>query len=185
MKHSERHLPKQVDAFKLTQQGIVLDGLVKVGELPRLLQSVGAASNDLADLHPVLHFGVNDEGHRTVEGHIDAIVPMTCQRCLQVMPYDIHADIHWAFVATDEAAKQLPSHLDPVMLPASGYVDVYEMLEDELLLSLPITVLHNDCEGAGTTRVFGEVEAADAGVKTKPFVALAGLFKDGNLKKEH
>jgi uncharacterized protein len=183
MKHSERHLPKQVDAFKLTQQGIVLEGLVSIRDLPRLLQSVNVSSESLADLHPVLQFGVDDEGHRTVEGQVHAVLPMTCQRCLQLMPYEVQADIHWAFVATDEAAKQLPSHLDPVMLPASGYVDVYEMLEDELLLSLPITVFHNDCENAGATKTFGEVEWDDSSAKEKPFVALADLFKDGNLKK--
>jgi len=183
MKHSERHLPRQVDAFRLTQQGIVLDGHVSVDELPRLTAVLSVIDRSM-NLHPVLNFSVDDQGYRTAEGHVHAVLPLTCQRCLQVMPFEVQANIHWAFVATDEEAKKLPANLDPVMLSPSGYVDVYEMLEDELLLNLPITVFHDDCETAGATQVFGEVEL-DANVKEKPFVALVDLFKNRDAKTKH
>lgn len=182
MKHPEQRLPKQVDAFKLTQQGIVLDGLVSVKEMPRLGEVLNSSAG-ATDLHPLLSFGVDAEGYRTAQGHVHAVLPLTCQRCLQVMAYEVRADIHWAFVATDEAAKKLPAHLDPVMLSASGYVDLYEMLEEELLLNVPITVFHEDCEGAGVTKVFGEIEAVSDDTKAKPFIALAELLKSGDIKK--
>jgi uncharacterized protein len=182
MKHPEQRLPKQVDAFKLTQQSITLEGLVSTKDLPRLAEVLSSAGNTI-DLHPVLNFVVDDEGYRSAQGHVHAVLPMTCQRCLQVMPYEVQADIHWAFVATDEAAKKLPAHLDPVMLSASGYVDLHEMLEEELLLNVPITVFHEDCEGTGVTKVFGEIEAVSDSTKTKPFMALADLLKSGDIKK--
>jgi len=182
MKPTVRHLPRQVDAFKLTQQAIVLDGQLRVNELPRLTEALSSTTG-LPDLHPVLSFGIDAEGHRVAEGQVKAMLPITCQRCLQVMPYEVQADIHWAFVTSDEAAKKLPAHLDPIMLSTSGYVDVYEMLEDELLLSLPITAFHEDCEGAGATKVFGEVVSENASATEKPFAALADLFEKNSFEK--
>jgi len=184
MKHTERHLPRQVDAFKLTQQGIVLDGHVSVSELPRLTEALnGGVCEGSNNLHPVLGFGVDGEGHRVAHGEVNAMLPITCQRCLQVMPYAVHADIHWAFVTTDEAAKKIPAHLDPVMLLPSGYFDVHEMLEDELLLGLPITAFHKSCEGAGETKTFGEVKLEETSVTKKPFAALAGLLEKDDFKR--
>ena len=176
----ERRLPKQVDVFKLTQQAVELDGNLAVEDMPRLSVLLSVKSTVI---HTVIHFAIDDEGHRTAHSHLRAGLWISCQRCLEAMPYDVISDIHWAFVATDEAAKALPAHLEPVMLPTdSNYVDLYEALEDELLLSLPISAFHERCEGASSTRSFGKIET-DTGSKTeKPFAALAdlkGKLKDG------
>jgi uncharacterized protein len=173
MTDHERPLPKQVDVVRFAQQGAVLKGCLAVSELPRL---VAVLSDATTILHPVLHFAVDEEGRRTANSRLQTQLSIVCQRCLKAMPYEVTSDVNVAFVTTDEQAKQLPAHLEPVMMPVdSSLVNLYDMLEDELLLSLPMAALHDHCEGAGSVRSFGEQDVK-ASATERPFAALTTLL---------
>jgi uncharacterized protein len=170
----QRHLPRQVDTVKLTQQGVILEGTLAVRDLPRL---VATLHDDSLILHPVLQFGVDEEGHRTVTGSFQARLPLTCQRCLETMDYDIESEFHCAFVSTDAQAKALPANLEPVMLANdSSHVNLYDMLEDEVLLSLPIAAFHDQCDAGNSAGMPGESKGDAVSANRKPFAALANLF---------
>jgi len=173
MTEYERPLPKQVDVVRLAEQEVILRGWLAASELSRL----GAVLADATTiLHPVLHFAVDDEGRRTARVRLQTQLSIVCQRCLKAMPFEVMSDVMVAFVTTDEQAKQLPAHLEPVMMPKdSSQVDLYDMLEDELLLSLPMAALHDHCEGAGSVRSFGEQDVKGSAAE-KPFAALSILL---------
>lgn len=179
MKATEvRRLPRQVDVLKLCQQSLVLEGQVPLAELPRLAEALPVDVGNRV-LQPVLHFSVDDEGHRLMQGHLEISVPMVCQRCLEIMEYPIHADLHCAFVVSDEQAKSLPAHLEPVMLETDAtHTALYDLLEDELLLSLPIAARHEHC-GEQQVEKQQQTEA-----RKKPFADLAELLNKPGLKQE-
>src|SRR5690606_20942208 len=134
-------------------------------------------------LYPVLHFRTDDEGHHLMQGHLEITLPVVCQRCLEVMEYPIHGELRCAFVISDEQAKNLPSHLEPVMLEADAtHTALYDLLEDELLLSLPIAACHERCGERQATDVHTGEYAS--GARKKPFAGLAELLNKPGLKKE-
>ena len=174
----ERQLPKQVDAFKLCQLGSSVTGYVDLESLPRLAAALGGAAQADMRLHPALQFSQDEQGHYIVHGELQLTAPLICQRCLDVMQYEVNSTFHCAFVTSDDQAKQLPPELEPVMLtPESSYVDLYDMLEDEVLLCLPIAAMQDHCEGDKVTKSFGNRDTETASAGEKPFAALAGLFK--------
>ncbi len=176
-----QHLPRQADVLKLAQQAIELSGTVKLADLPRLRELL---ENDSGEVTVVLNFAQDEDRNRVVTGSVEAQLEVLCQRCLQSMTQHVATTLSLAFVWDDIQAKALPRHLDPVMLEdESGYLDLYAVIEDELLLSLPITSLHEECASGedGTPRQFGDIEESGTDVTENPFSALEQVKND--LKK--
>lgn len=177
MQSVERHIPRQVDAWKLVNQSASLQGYLSLGELPRFAAAL-AAVDPAQQVVAGLLFGRDDEGHRVVTGQLKTSVPLICQRCLEQMTHVIDTSIAWGLLAVDDEARKLPAALDPVVIDhESGQLDLHAMLEDELLLNLPISAFHDSCEGDGSPRGFGDVDAETATVTQKPFAGLADLLK--------
>lgn len=120
-----------------------------------------------------LAFNKNEEGYITIVGELDAVVTLTCQRCLKPMEKALHSDISVAIVANKAEAERLPPHFEPLIL-IDGQLSLLEFIEDEVLLCLPMAPMHasEDCPAGGRF----ERVAQD---KYRPFAAL----KDLNLKK--
>jgi len=181
-----RKLPRRAACYKLGHRGQTLEGEVPLAELPRVCEILGESAREVS-LRPVLKFALDEEGHIVVEGNFEASVELVCQRCLEPMTYPVEASFHCAFVASDAVAKRLPAHLEPVMLePGSSYTDLYNLLEDELLLDLPIAALHDSCgavrEVPGTECSGASSEVDPAGESTgnavtRPFQVLSDLLK--------
>src|SRR5690606_35699247 len=65
------------------------------------------------------------------------------QRCLTPVSKPVECDISLAIVWTEEEAKALPKHLDPWIVEEIS-ADFFEMVEEELLLSLPPVAYHEE-----------------------------------------
>lgn len=177
MRSAERHIPRQVDAWKLVQQSAHLQGYLHFADLPRLSALLAVADPE-GQVAVELQFGHDNDGHRVVTGELHATVRLICQRCLEQMEHPVDAQIQWGLLSSDDEARKLPADLDPVVIESeSGQMDVHAMLEDELLLCLPISALHESCEGDGSTRRFGADVAEETKVTQKPFAGLADLLK--------
>ena len=137
---SLKPLPKQGDPRKFAQQGISLDGFVPVAALPRLAESVQeTAGNIQVDLA----FGISVEKKKIVTGHASAELTLVCQRCLDNVKVPVKSDISLGIVWDEEGAEALPEYLDP-WITGEGIADLYDMIEVELLLSLPKVAYHEE-----------------------------------------
>jgi uncharacterized protein len=159
-----------VDVRKFAQQGIQIAGIAPVAEMERL--AAEALNSADAEVAVELEFGVDDERHRLVRGTAQCTVLVTCQRCLEPVAVALHADINLAVVWDEEQAKQLVKSLDPLILE-EGPADLFAIIEDELLLELPMASYHDeDCIEQTS---FGE-EVPDTDAKTSnPFQVLEQL----------
>ncbi|MEF3192805.1 MAG: YceD family protein [Halothiobacillaceae bacterium] len=126
-----------LDVRALIRQGIILKGEVYVAELPRLQ---GTVLRD-APIRFSLSFGKNDEGQAVVTGQVQGTVELTCQRCLKAVAIELDAEVGLGVVDTEEEAKRLPSELDPLIL-GEGPVRLVDLIEDEILLALPVAPMH-------------------------------------------
>lgn len=108
----------------------------------------------------------------------DTEVTLECQRCLQPMRLPVHAERRFFFVEGEDAAAALDAESEDDVLAATPALDLPELIEDELLLALPLVPRHASCPEP-LPRAFTEddpaIDPAD-----NPFAALAAL-KRGSL----
>ncbi|UTA46346.1 YceD family protein [Simiduia sp. 21SJ11W-1] len=163
-------LPRQVDPRKFAQKGISLSGRIPLKALSRLHDAVQGGAEEI-DVH--LNFGVDEQGAKTLKGNADARVSVVCQRCLQPTQLDLHANIALAVVWTEAQAQNLSKDLEPWILD-EGPADLYDAVEEELLLALPMVAYHEEqCVDPSVLSV-GEVEP-DTQESDNPFKVLEQL----------
>lgn len=153
---SEFELPEQVKPYPLTAHKAVIKGVIGESRLTRLAATVTAVKRPAA---AQLTFSVDDSGYRLIQAEVDSLVQVQCQRCLQDFDYHLQGSFQLALVHNETMAKGLPDHLEPLLLLPDEPLDVIELVEDELLLSLPIQLTHEpeDCQ---VKLQFGDDEAA-------------------------
>ncbi len=144
-------------------------GSLPPDELPRLAGAVLEIDSARADVH----LNRDEEMRAVVDGEYRLTVRMTCQRCLQSVTQEIEGEMRVAVVWDENQAATLPQRLDPWQVETEN-ADLYELLEEEFLLSLPIVPHHdeNECPASGSYST-GEHEEQ----RENPFSVLAKLKK--------
>jgi len=100
-----------------------------------------------------------------------ATVHLECQRCLKPLTEALAAERSFQFVHGEDAAAQLDADSDDDVLALTRALDLRELIEDELLLALPIVPRHDVCPEP--LAVAADVELSDE--RPNPFAALAAL----------
>lgn len=170
----EHPLPSTIKPLKLARQQGKLKGFLPLDQLPALvadcLDSKGRLEADLQ---------VEMQGRWPVlSGVANTTLRMVCQRCLEVVEVPLTAKIELGFAQSEEALEELPVHLEPFLLEEEE-IPLADLLEQELILAMPIVAYHPECEHA-PYQAGDEVEAAQE-EKPNPFKVLEQL--KGNMKK--
>lgn len=173
-------LPGTLDVRKTATRGATVRGTLKPLELPRFRELLAA---DEGIVEAVLAFSRDEEGRYLVQAVTDSKVTVTCQRCLQLMPVQLHTDSTLAVVWTDEQARQLPSWLEPVIV-TEEQCSLRELVEDELMLAMPPFSYHEqvDCNTV-LADLNAEPDADEPARRSNPFDVLAQL-KPGDTHQE-
>lgn len=155
------------DAFELSSGGDELTGETDARRLPRVADELAAG----ADPVPIawrIGGGRDALGRPTLTVQVQGTVPLVCQRCLQPFAAPV-AQRTVLLLARDEAElARLDAEQTEVVL-ASSMLDPLRLVEDELLLSLPLSPRHGENECAAARR------AAPDGEMRLPFAALTAL----------
>lgn len=162
-------LPRQGDPRKFAQQGVTLEGFIPVVELPRVLD---ATESSAGNVQVRLEFKISEEGKRAVIGQAAAELSLICQRCLEPVTVPVESNISLAIVWDEEAAKALPQHFDP-WITGEGAADFYDMIEEELLLSLPAVAYHD--EPCIDNKLYSSGKPVEAKKEKNPFQVLEQL----------
>ena len=165
--------PTALELVALCRQSAELGGHWPLARMQRLAQAFGAASDGAvewsasASLRPVT--GGEPEMWLVLTAQAD--VPLQCQRCLQTMTETLVVDRRFHFVRSEEQAAELDEASDDDVLALPPRLDLMALLEDELILSLPIVPRHDSCpQPLPTSAAEPDEEAAP-----HPFAALAVL----------
>ncbi len=173
---SKSELPDRVDAYKLADQHTFLEGVVSSNRLSRVADAV--LSQD-AEFKAALNFNRDAEQRRVVFGEVSGRVELECQRCLRPVSHSIDSQFNLAIVYNDEMAKALPASLEPLVLLPDQPLDVADIIEDEVLLSLPMHAMHpeGECEIQTEFKPDDADETASSDKKDNPFKVLESLKK--------
>jgi len=163
-------LPKVVDPRKLADRGVQLTGVIAVKEMIGLSQVlVDSEAQVMADLI----FSRDELRIRTISGSAKATVPVQCQRCLEPVDVKLSANVNLAISYSEEKAQTLPKYYDPIIVEGDD-LELLPLIEQELILSLPIVSYHENCS-IQTSFGDGKTVATPAPEKPNPFSVLASL----------
>ena len=103
---------------------------------------------------------------------------MQCQRCLEPMRQALAFERSLRFVRDEATAEQLDEELEEDVLVWRKDFDLQALVEDELLMELPVAPRHEVCPSTPPMQV--QTHDFDAGEQEKPnpFAALKALKKN-------
>lgn len=175
-----RHL--DVEAFA-ERAGELSDGLPLAG----LLRLADAVHTDIApsSLDPVVWQARGERRERRGSApqswlHLQArtALPLTCQRCLQAVVVPLAVECSYRFVADEASAAEADIDAEEDLLPTTRSLDLAALIEDELLMALPLVPRHDGpCPQplAAPADMAGLGDVADEEPVRRPFDALAVL----------
>lgn len=179
----DERLPVHIDPIRMADTRRLLQGHVVLAEMARLCEALVEQDGEV---EVSLEFGIDEEGIRYMRGHLRADVVLECQRCLEPMRHAIDSSFALGMVRSNSEAEALPSHYEPLQLDGQP-VFLRDLIEDELLLTLPIVPRHErhecgvDLEASGQPPQQTEHEDAGEAEKANPFSVLSGLKTDQKL----
>lgn len=167
---AEARLPRRVDAVKLVGRNQRFSAEIDSKQLLRLSDAVERCDDSISC---DVQFDRDDERNKVLTGSCKTQVDMICQRCLKPVTLPIESSFQLGLVFNDEQAKQLPKRLEPVELDEDARMDLWEVIEDEILLELPSFPTHaeHECQLKQPTQEVTELDVE----RENPFDVLAKL----------
>ncbi len=178
--------PRRLDVGAFVRAHQSLEGRVGIDELPRLRASVLAPPpGSAAPAFEWVATGSFDQPvgrEALMRLHLVArgTVQLTCQRCLEPIVQALAVDNRLRFVASETDAERLDEQTDDedvLALPAR--LDLVELVEDELLLALPLVPRHEHCAHPLQLPPADEMPAPDEAAADSPFAQLQRLRGKG------
>ncbi len=153
-----------IDGLEFAKSGSRLQGnwpVAGFGRLRDLLQS------DEGTLHYALRGVPEAQGTPALRLNVEGTLRLACQRCLAALEFPLQIEVLLRLTATQAEMDAEPLDAEgPDSIVAGRDMPVLALVEDEVLLAIPIAPRHPDC--AGTAK-------AAAGAKQMPFAELRGL----------
>jgi uncharacterized protein len=170
--------PRRLDVAAFAAAGASLEGDWPLAGMRRLQESVAARPE--ADPAAVVAWRAG--GERTPpRGHAPQVwlhlaasaeVTMICQRCLGPMAVPLRVERRFGFVEGEAQAAALDAESDDDVLALDRSLDLHALVEDEVLLALPLVPRHADCSPPGTSA--DDAVAPEAAIE-HPFAVLESL----------
>jgi uncharacterized protein len=178
---SSPHHASRLNISAFATEGEPLVGTNLLQNMERLAQESSGLQPDLiinwqarAELRP----GAAPEDDIWLHLAASTSIPLICQRCLTAVVSAIEVDQWYRFVATEEIAMAEDDESEEDLLVMEPQFDLLAVLEDELIMALPVVPMHEVCPVAVQLQT-GELDAgagvAAGGEKPNPFAVLAQL----------
>lgn len=179
---SANTFPAKIEPFKWAEQGYTWSGKLPLSSFVRIArEATGSIENQWVQVDCKLSM---DAYHRIVwlSANVETQLPMECQRCLDTVGVDLVLDVHLALIDDESLIERLDEDADFIVLGESesstkgsidqpAIVDLLSLLEDELLLLVPLSPKHTVCEHKHRPTMQDVVEEK----RDNPFDVLASL----------
>ncbi|MEE9303929.1 MAG: YceD family protein [Thiotrichaceae bacterium] len=184
-------LPVEVNPFRLVEQRKILVGTIELSRLPRVMELLCLDKNDEVEVcgnvdvvenvdvvKATLNFDRTAMGLPIITGEIEAHLDLSCQRCLSKVAHSVSSSIKVILVITDEQAEQRIQEGYESYLVEDERLFIQDFIEDEILLALPLSVMHEQCD-AGRPYIEAlpedEIDWVEEDKQDNPFATLKKL----------
>lgn len=157
-----------IDGLEFARAGSRLRVDWPVSDFPRLRDSL---HDDTGSIGCELE-GIQEQlGRRALRLRLSGTLQLTCQRCLGALAQPLRVDEVLLLAETQAEIDAEPVNPDaPERILAGREMQVHELVEDELVLALPIAPRHERCDGD---------QPGAAATKQSPFAGLKDLMHGG------
>lgn len=132
-------------------------------ELAKVTENLGSDRVNVS-----VRFELTEDRVHALHLDVTGAASLICQRCLDTLDVDLSGPFTLALVATEAGMQKLPEGWDGQMLDADGTIDVHALIQEELLLRVPMVPKHEQECGL----VINEDNPIE---KPNPFAVLAQL----------
>jgi len=166
-----------IDNIAFAKNNEQLEGDLSLADCPRLAELLQTNDNQDSIANTSSHIRYTLQGSADVVGQhylhltLNATLRTTCQRCLGAMQLELALNFNYLIgdVAVDDVETiEIEGSDDFDLQQASSEMDVNKLIEDEIIMAMPIAPIHEKSCGAIIT---------ESGEKINPFAALKGLIK--------
>jgi len=168
-------IPVKINPAKSAQHELSYDGIIEQSEFSRL----GKALKELVgQIEVKIHCKEDHQGLVVISGDVKTKVWLTCQRCNDDLGLDLDLSFAYSPIKMGADSDGIPDHYEPVELDEDGEINIRTLIEDELILMIPIVPMHDEasCHYSEEAQSFGEIDEQDE--KPNPFDILKQLKKD-------
>ncbi|MGN1356879.1 MAG: YceD family protein [Succinivibrionaceae bacterium] len=173
-------LPVEIDPVRAAAKKLDYQGIVEKKDLKRLGEMVTSVCSDV---QAQVSFYKDLSGINVISGSAETSVILPCQRCGD--DFELALKTQFRYSPDGKLLEQLDlaDDFDCVDLNSFGEINLYDIIEDELILSLPLIARHpiEDCPAAEMIESMSGDGQGDDGTYS-PFAILGDLMKDGNKK---
>lgn len=170
-------LARSLDYRRLALGRQTVTGQLSLKQLPRLKASIDSTTDVVVGAE--LSFTEDSQRRVRVHGLAAGDLMLECQRCLESFACSVTADVAGVVVEDDESAASVPREDEPIMAE-EGVLDAHALIDDELLLALPLVAR---CNRPTCRADYMDDELAHPAVdeeKPNPFAVLESLKRDSS-----
>jgi len=171
-------IPSHIDPRKLADRANTLEGDWPLMQFARLCEQL---VSDAGNVHARFEFGRDEQRMIVMRGKLDVEVQMVCQRCLEPATLPVHSEFIYAVLKEGASLDGLPKGYDALEVGEEP-LDLIAVVEDELLLALPIVPAHDPdkCQHPAGFAAAPEPSVNEVS-RSNPFDVLAQLKRDPNV----
>ena len=168
-------LPARINPRKLAVENSRLEGVIALVKFGRLVEALESSEGVV---QVKLEFRKGKKHKVIIIGHVSTCVTLVCQNCLAAMEYELEASFQYLVVESESDLAEIAEGEDGIVCPDEKILLV-AMIEDELIMSLPMVSRHGDHE----CQPMIEHKNDDCSIKPqthRPFTGLAELKNELN-----
>ena len=133
-------IPERVDHRKLANQAGLIEGRLPIQCFHRLGEMLVVREGDV---YLRLEFGNGDFGSTRVNGLAATEACLICQNCMQQFRRQVTCDIALQVVSDESKLERMPEVDDAIVAP-DKVIPVADLVEDELILAMPMIPRHEE-----------------------------------------
>jgi uncharacterized protein len=180
---SQEYSPSQLPILNFAKASAQLEGVVALQSMERL-RSESLEGSEAQQVHFSALGALVDDAAGVPEPWVhlqgEAVLKVTCQRCLAPMDLDVAFERDFRFVATEALAEVEDEESEEDVLVLSREFNLLQLVEDELLMAVSPVPMHETCPVPPKLQaVDAEFDAAAGSEAPHPFAALQALKDKG------
>jgi len=169
-------IPHLVEPHKLVDLNQQLSDSLPLTDLPRITEFFGPQKGKI---EYSLDCEKDEAGSLFLNLSIKSVVLLTCQRTMELFEYPVARETILQLAPGEEEARSLPEEIEPIFLDENR-LNLIELLEDELMLAIPIVPINEIGENAEKVEVAEKITKQDT---HKPFAGLGELMQKAKQDK--